>query len=69
MPTNRTLAAILLLASVAATAQSPSTASQADILEYIANSWDTLSRSMSECKSVVDPKVQTTPVQIGRAHV
>ena len=62
MPTNRTLAAILLLASVAATAQSPSTASQADILEYIANSWDTLSRSMSECKSVVDPKVQTTPV-------
>jgi alpha,alpha-trehalase len=62
MPTNRTLAAILLLASVAATAQSPTAASQAGIREYIASGWDTLSRSMSECKSVGDLKVQTTPV-------
>ena len=62
MLTKRTLAAILLLAAVAATAQSPTAANPADIREYITSGWDTLSRSMSECKSVVDPKVQTTPV-------
>ncbi len=32
------------------------------ISTYISHGWDTLSRSMSECKSVVDPKVKTTPV-------
>ncbi|MDP9038087.1 MAG: alpha,alpha-trehalase [Acidobacteriota bacterium] len=36
--------------------------SQAKIVAYIANGWDTLSRSMSECKSVVDIKVTTAPV-------
>jgi alpha,alpha-trehalase len=36
--------------------------SQATILAYIGNGWDTLSRSMSECKSVVDIKVTTEPV-------
>ena len=30
------------------------------IRDYIGNSWTTLSRSMSECKSVADIKVQTT---------
>ena len=30
--------------------------------EYIHRSWDTLSRSMTECKSLVDPKVTTPPV-------
>lgn len=29
---------------------------------YIHNGWDTLSRSMSECKSVVDPKVASAPI-------
>jgi alpha,alpha-trehalase len=29
---------------------------------YIRQGWNTLSRSMSECKSVVDPKVKTVPV-------
>ena len=62
MPTKRTLAATFLLASFTATAQSPTAANQADIRKYIANGWDTLSRSMSECKSVADLKVQTTPV-------
>ena len=32
------------------------------ILTYISNGWDTLSRSMSECKSLVDTKVRTVPV-------
>ena len=34
----------------------------APIGDYISQGWNTLSRSMSECKSVVDPKVQTVPV-------
>jgi alpha,alpha-trehalase len=32
------------------------------INDYIRQGWNTLSRSMSECKSVVDPKVKTVPV-------
>jgi alpha,alpha-trehalase len=50
---------------MAAAAQSPPAASpsdQARIRTYIASGWDTLSRSMSECKSVVDIKVHTRPV-------
>ena len=58
----RPLTTLLLLASFTAAAQSPSAADQTRISAYIANSWDTLSRSMSECKSVVDTKVQTIPV-------
>lgn len=50
-----------LVLAVSAAAQTPNT-SQANIGGYIANGWSTLSRSMSECKSVVDPKVQTAPV-------
>jgi alpha,alpha-trehalase len=51
-----------LIASVAASAQSPDASQQARIDEYIRNGWDTLSRSMAECKSVVDLKVKTVPV-------
>ncbi len=40
--------------------QAPS--SQQPILTYIHNGWDSLSRSMSDCKSLVDPKVRTVPV-------
>ncbi|HXC96447.1 MAG TPA: trehalase family glycosidase [Edaphobacter sp.] len=32
------------------------------ILAYINNGWDSLSRSMTECKSLIDPKVTTPPV-------
>jgi len=32
------------------------------IVSYIDESWNTLSRSMSDCKSLVDPKVKTVPV-------
>jgi alpha,alpha-trehalase len=34
----------------------------AKIRTYIGNSWDSLSRSMTDCKSLVDPKVTTKPV-------
>ncbi len=35
---------------------------QAKIVAYIDHGWDTLSRSMSDCKSVVDIKVTSAPV-------
>ena len=62
---THTLAAFLISISMASAAQSPPAASpsdQARIRTYIASGWDTLSRSMSECKSVVDIKVHTRPV-------
>ena len=31
------------------------------ILEYISSAWDTLTRSMSECESVADPKIKAAP--------
>lgn len=52
----------ILQAVAGAQPSGPSAADKAKILSYIHNSWDTLSRSMSSCKSVVDPKVTTTPV-------
>jgi alpha,alpha-trehalase len=59
------LTTVLFFVSTAALAQSPSApppSDQARIHTYISNGWDTLSRSMSECKSVVDIKVHTRPV-------
>ncbi len=35
---------------------------QAQILPYIDHAWDTLTRSMTDCKSLVDPKVKSAPV-------
>ena len=32
------------------------------ILQYINNGWDTLTRSMTDCTSIVDPKIVATPV-------
>jgi len=32
------------------------------ILDYISSAWDVLTRSMTECKSVVDPKIKAAPV-------
>jgi alpha,alpha-trehalase len=32
------------------------------ILNYISTAWDTLTRSMTECKSIVDPKMTEAPV-------
>jgi alpha,alpha-trehalase len=43
----------------------PPTASpvtQPDIDSYIHQSWDTLQRSMTDCRSLVDPKLTTAPV-------
>src|SRR5207245_97539 len=32
------------------------------ILGYISSAWDTLTRSMTDCQSVVDPKIKAVPV-------
>ena len=32
------------------------------ILDYISTGWDTLTRSTTECRSIVDPKIAATPV-------
>jgi alpha,alpha-trehalase len=54
---SRTIA-VCLLAAFAAKASW----AQTTIDTYIHQGWDTLSRSMSECKTLVDPKVTTPPV-------
>jgi len=64
--TKRYLRFILLLSSLFFTVS----ASPADsdkqglkpILTYISNAWDTLTRSMTNCESIVDPKIAETPV-------
>jgi len=50
--------AVVCAAQVCCGAQSP----RPPIVQYIHNGWETLSRSMSECKSVVDLKVTTAPI-------
>jgi len=32
------------------------------ILDYISTAWDTLTRSMTDCRSLVDPKIKAAPV-------
>ncbi|HZQ95116.1 MAG TPA: trehalase family glycosidase [Candidatus Sulfotelmatobacter sp.] len=32
------------------------------ILDYISNAWDTLTRSMTNCETIADPKIADTPV-------
>jgi len=46
----------------AVTASAPVDQGLKPILSYISSAWDTLTRSMTECVSVVDPKIKVTPV-------
>jgi alpha,alpha-trehalase len=65
MKPHTRIGAFLLAATLLAGSARPQTADAASstkILTYIHNTWDTLSRSMSDCKSVVDPKVTTAPI-------
>src|SRR5579864_2848254 len=32
------------------------------VLDYISAAWDTLTRSMTECQSIVDPKISVRPI-------
>jgi alpha,alpha-trehalase len=56
------VATILLSGPLISQTASQNAAADAKILGYIDNGWDSLSRSMTDCKSLVDPKVATTPV-------
>jgi alpha,alpha-trehalase len=57
-PFGLLLAAILLLPRLANAQDTPASPS---ILDYIHASWDTLSRSMRDCHSLVDPKLNGAP--------
>ncbi len=56
--------AVCLCSSACAQTATPSidAASNTKIRGYIHNGWDSLSRSMTDCKSLADPKVTTAPV-------
>ena len=41
---------------------SPTGSGLKPILEYISTAWDTLTRSMTDCQSLVDPKIKVPPV-------
>jgi alpha,alpha-trehalase len=43
-------------------APAPDHAGLKPILDYISTAWDTLTRSMTDCKSIVDPKITTASV-------
>ena len=53
-----------ILTQGAAIAQSaaPSGRGLEPVLSYISNGWDTLTRSMTDCQSIVDPKMKEAPV-------
>jgi alpha,alpha-trehalase len=60
---------LLFLALLGAVANAQAVAASAPvdqglkpILNYISSAWDTLTRSMTECVSVVDPKIKVAPV-------
>ena len=65
---GRSLAMILLVCIFASQASQPVRAAEKDgqglapILDYISSAWDVLTRSMTDCKSVVDPKLKAAPV-------
>ena len=56
-----------MICAVAAAQAAPAKRASADqglkpILNYIDSAWDTLTRSMTDCVSVVDPKIKAAPV-------
>jgi len=67
-PTLRVLTLLFVLSAVPAVhsqAGSPRDAQGQGlkpILTYISSAWDTLTRSMTDCASVVDPKIKVSPV-------
>jgi alpha,alpha-trehalase len=62
LPALLVLVVTLLTGNAAPQTSAPSPANKTKILAYIHSNWDTLSRSMTSCKSVVDPKVTTAPI-------
>jgi alpha,alpha-trehalase len=56
------IAALGCAGQAQAVSSAPDSGKLKPILDYISNAWDTLTRSMTECQSVSDPKVATAPV-------
>jgi alpha,alpha-trehalase len=56
------LASLLFTAPAAPQAKPAAAAGLAPIRQYIAAGWDNLTRSMTDCASVVDPKMKVNPV-------
>jgi alpha,alpha-trehalase len=48
--------------AAAAPSDAPADRGLKPILDYISSAWDTLTRSMTDCVSVVDPKIKVAPV-------
>lgn len=57
---------LIILLFCASTAAAPADTADKQglkpILSYISQAWDTLTRSMTSCESIVDPKIAETPV-------
>src|ERR1700758_2234784 len=57
---------LLAICTIAPAHAQPAPATEAKglkpILDYISSAWDTLTRSMSDCKSIVDPKIAAQSV-------
>jgi alpha,alpha-trehalase len=56
------VASLICTSPVRGQAHEQDTSAKTTILDYIDNGWGTLSRSMIDCKSLVDAKVTTAPV-------
>jgi alpha,alpha-trehalase len=65
---SRALLVVLALCTLSAAggqavpASDPQSSGLKPILNYISSAWDTLTRSMTDCSSVVDPKISAAPV-------
>jgi alpha,alpha-trehalase len=56
------LAMLCAFANAQSVALAPADQGLKPILNYISSAWDTLTRSMTDCASVVDPKIKAAPV-------
>ena len=52
----------LVFAQAASTVNPPSAPAATNVDQYIHRAWDTLARSMTDCNSLIDTKLKTTPV-------
>jgi alpha,alpha-trehalase len=60
--TGAMLCSVVQAQAAAATRSVPEGQGLKPILDYISSAWDTLTRSMNDCASVVDPKIKAAPV-------
>ncbi len=56
------MSAVVVAQPAATPAAAPADQGLKPILNYISSAWDTLTRSMTDCASVVDPKIKVAPV-------